>query len=128
MACVCICGVFFCAVQYVAQAGWSTGILRVPQAFASTLPKAAVVLLVTVCAGLYFTHTGANVDGKQTILPYLYKEWALKGVTIKSDPNYNAVIAGKSGVLNVPFFLFRLVAYLGCYSLLGWLLVKYSKN
>ncbi|HEY5326664.1 MAG TPA: quinol:cytochrome C oxidoreductase [Mucilaginibacter sp.] len=128
LTCVSICGVFFCAVQYVAQAGWSASILRIPQAFASILPKVAVVLLVIICAGLYFTHTGANVDGKQTILPYLYKEWALKGVTTPGSENYNAIIAGKSGFLNVPFFLARLLAYLGCYSLLGWLLVKYSNN
>jgi hypothetical protein len=128
LTCVCTCGVLFCAIQYVAQAGWSASILRIPQAFASTLPKAAVILLVIIGAGLYFTHPGANVDGKQTILPYLYKEWSLKGVTTPGNENYNAIIAGKSGFLNVPFFLIRLLAYLGCYSFLGWLLVKYSNN
>lgn len=127
-ACVCICGIFFCAVQYVAQAGWSTSILRVPQAFGRILPIAAVILLVIVCAGLFITHPGLNEQGRQTIIPYLYKQWALKGVTTPGDPNYNAIIAGKSGFLNIPFFLTRLVIYLGSYSLLGWLLVKYSNN
>ena len=126
--CVCICGIFFCAVQYVAQAGWSVSILRVPQAFAKVLPIAAVVLLLIICAGLFITHPGLNEEGKQTVLPYLYKQWALKGIAVKGDENYNAVIAAKSGFLNVPFFLIRLIAYLGCYSLLGWLLVKYSNN
>lgn len=126
--CVCICGIFFCAVQYVAQAGWSASILRVPQAFGKVLPVAAVILLVIICAGLFITHPGLNEEGKQTIIPYLYKQWALKGVTTPGDENYNAVIAGKSGFLNIPFFLTRLVIYLGCYSLLGWLLVKYSNN
>ena len=37
-ACVCMSGAFFLAVQYVAQAGWSASILRVPQAMAKTLP------------------------------------------------------------------------------------------
>ncbi len=128
LTCVSICGVFFCAVQYVAQAGWSASILRIPQAFARVLPIAAVVLLVIICAGLYFTHPGTNVEGRQTIVPYLYKEWALKGVTTKGDPNYNAIIYGKSGFLNVPFFLIRMVCYLASYSFLGWLLVKYSNN
>jgi len=51
-ACVCICGIFFCAVQLVAQAGWSTAILRVPQAFAKALPVAgaAVAFLLFVLA------------------------------------------------------------------------------
>jgi hypothetical protein len=127
-ACVCICGVFFCALQYVAQAGWSASILRVPQAFAKALPVAAVVLLVIIGSGLYFTHTGANEEGKQTVLPYLYKLWALKGVTTPGNENYDAIIAGKSGYLNVPFFLIRLVIYLASYSFLGSLLVKYSNN
>lgn len=127
-ACICICGIFFCAVQYVAQAGWPTAILRIPQAFAKTLPFAAVVLLVIICGGLFITHTGPNEEGKQTVLPYLYKVWALKGVTTPGNLNYNAIIAGKSGYLNIPFFLIRLVIYLGSYSLIGRMLVKYSTN
>src|SRR6185437_2425882 len=68
-ACVCICGIFFCAVQYVAQAGWSTSILRVPQAFGRILPIAAIILLAIICAGLFITHPGLNKEGKQTIIP-----------------------------------------------------------
>src|SRR5476651_52826 len=73
--CVCICGVFFCALQYVAQAGWSASILRIPQAFARTLPWAAGLLVLIIIAGLSLTHTG-NLDGKQVVIPYLYKTWA----------------------------------------------------
>ncbi len=127
-ACVCICGIFFCALQYVAQAGWSASILRVPQAIAKALPIAAVILLVIICSGLFSTHSGLNEEGKQTVLPYLYKQWALKGVTTPGNENYNAIIAGKSGFLNIPFFFIRLVIYLAGYSLLGSLLVKYSNN
>src|ERR1700748_3470151 len=64
--CVCICGVFFCAVQYVAQAGWSASILRIPQAFGKALPVAAVVLLAIIFLGLSIHHTGLNEYGKQT--------------------------------------------------------------
>lgn len=127
-ACVCICGIFFCALQYVAQAGWSAAILRVPQALGKTLPVAGVILLAIICAGLFLTHAGPNEEGKQTVLPYLYKLWALKGVTTPGNQNYDAIIAGKSGYLNVPFFLIRIVFYLGSYSILGSLLAKYSNN
>src|ERR1700729_3787304 len=102
--CVCICGVFFCAVQYVAQAGWSASILRIPQAFAKTLPIAAVILLAIIFLGLSIHHTGLNEYGKQTTLPYLYKGWALQGVTTKGNLNYDHLITAKSGFLNVPFF------------------------
>ena len=50
--CVCAAGAFFLAVQYVAQAGWSAGLLRIPQAFAKVLPIAAVVLIIIITAGL----------------------------------------------------------------------------
>src|SRR3954468_11980238 len=53
LSCVCICGIFFCAVQYVAQAGWSTAVLRVPQAFAKVLPYAGLILIAIICAGLF---------------------------------------------------------------------------
>jgi hypothetical protein len=127
-ACVCICGIFFCATKYVAMAGWSASILRVPQAFAKVLPIAAIILLAIICAGLFITHTGLNEYGKQTTLPYLYKLWALKGVTTPGNQNYDSIITAKSGFLNIPFFLIRLIAYLGAYSLLGYMLVKYSQN
>ena len=35
-ACVCMSATFFLAIQFVAQAGWSASILRVPQAMAKT--------------------------------------------------------------------------------------------
>jgi len=126
--CVCICGVFFCALQYVAQAGWSASILRIPQAFARVLPYAATLLVLIVVAGLYFHHTGSTEEGKQISQPYLYKTWATKGLTTAGSENYDSLIAGKSGFLNIPFFLTRIIGYLICYSILGLLLVKYSNN
>jgi len=125
--CVCICGVFFCALQYVAQAGWSASILRIPQAFARTLPWAAGLLILIIIAGLSLTHTG-NLDGKQVVIPYLYKTWATKGITDPKNNFYDSLVAGKAGYLNVKFFLARIVGYLVSYSILGWLLVKYSNN
>ncbi len=125
--CVCMAGIFFCALQYVSQAGWSASLLRVPQAFGKILPLAAVILLVIVIAGLSLTHP-QDIEGKTVVAPYLYKLWAVKGVTIKGNENYNAVIAGKAGYLNKGFFLARIVGFLGAYSIFGWLLNKYSQS
>ena len=50
--CVCAAGAFFLAVQFVAQAGWSASLLRVPQAFARVLPIAAVILIAIVARSL----------------------------------------------------------------------------
>jgi hypothetical protein len=127
--CVCIAGVFFCALQYAAQAGWSASLLRVPQAFAKVLPYAAVILILVMFAGLHFTQNVVTEETHQHITgPYLYKEWAPKAITTPGTDAYDAVIAGKSGYLNIPFFFIRLAFYLIAYSILGLLLVKYSNN
>ena len=124
---VCAAGVMFCAIQYAAQAGWSASILRVPQAFGKVLPIAALILVIIVVSGLFTTHT-VVVDGKSHIEPYLYARWATHDLHVKDSGIYDAVIEGKSGFLNVPFFLGRIIGILACYSLFGWLLYKYSSN
>ena len=127
-ACVCMAGVFFCAIQYVAQAGWSAGMIRVPQAFGKVLPIAAIILIVIAAVGLNYTHTVVNEEGKSVVVPYLYKTWAAKGITDPASPSYDKVIAGKAGFLNQPFFFIRMIGFLALYSIFGLLLAKYSKN
>jgi hypothetical protein len=125
---VCLFGVCFCAIEYVGQSGWSVAILRVPQVFARLLPMAGLVLLAIISAGIFTTHQGKNESGISTVLPYLYKLWAIKGVATPGHVNYDSIIAGKSGYLNLPFFYIRLVGFLALYSIAGRLLVKYSLN
>lgn len=112
--CVCATGLFFLAVQYVAQAGWATGLLRIPQAMSRVLPIASLVLFVVCAAGL-LTHN-------------LYHHWNGEGLTDPSSPNFDKIIAGKAGYLNVPFFLTRLAIFLGAYSFFAWLFAKYTKG
>ena len=110
--CVCAAGGFFMALQYVTQAGWSSGLIRIPQAMASTLPIAALILLVIIIGGL-FSHN-------------LYHHWHAEGLTDPQSPNYDALVAGKASFLNVPSFLSRQVIFMGSYSICTWLLAKYS--
>jgi len=124
--CVCMAGVFFCAIQYVAQAGWSASLIRVPQAFGKVLPVAGIILVAIIAAGLYFQHPIINEEGKQVMAPYLYKVWAIKDVAVKGSENYDAEVAGKAGYLNMPFFFTRIVVFLVLYSFFAWLLNKYS--
>lgn len=126
-ACVCTAGVMFCAIQYAAQAGWSASVIRVPQAFARILPVAGIILIVIIIAGLSVKHT-VTVGGKGIEEPYLYAQWATHGVNEKGSQVYDSLIASKSGYLNIPFFLGRIIVLLGSYSLFGWLLAKYSQN
>lgn len=126
--CVCAAGVMFCAIQYAAQAGWSASILRIPQAFGKVLPIAALILIVIVVAGLYTTHNVPDELGKNHVEPYLYARWATHDLVKPGSGIYDDVIYRKSGFLNIPFFLLRMIGMLGAYSIFGWLLYKYSSN
>src|SRR5690606_8188534 len=85
--CVCAAGTFFVALQYVTQSAWSAGLVRIPQAMASVLPIASLVLLVIVGLGLT-THN-------------LYHHWNADGITDPHSTNFDPIIAGKSAYLNV---------------------------
>jgi hypothetical protein len=125
--CVCTCGVFFMAYQYVAQAGWSASVIRVPQAFAKVLPIASVILIIVVTLGLVNTHEVVE-HGKKEIVPYLYAHWATHGLTDPASENYDPIIAGKAPFLNIPFFFGMLVVLLAAYSYFGWALTKASND
>lgn len=124
--CVCIAGVFFCAYQYAAQAGWSASILRVPQAFAKLLPIASLILIIIVSAGLFITYTHVDELGKTVTEPFLYGNWATKGLTTAGSANYDRIIAGKAPFLTIPFFYGMLVILLGAYSYFGAKMADFS--
>ncbi len=107
--CVCAAGLFFCAVQYVAQAGWSASLLRVPQAFSRVLPFASIILIIVVVAGL-FSHN-------------LYNSW--NHVAEGGEGHFSP---SKAFYLSPLFFIARLVVFLGAYSIFGLLLSKLSVN
>lgn len=108
-------GVFFFAVQYAAQAGWSAGIKRIPLAFGSWLPIAFVSMLV-----LFFV---AGHDLFHWTHSDLYKPVAEGG---------DAIIQHKSGYFFFPleagtfpaFWIGRLVIFFGIWY---WLFTKLRK-
>lgn len=86
---------FFVAIQYIAQAGWSSAFKRVPEAMAAWLPFGGVLMLLLILG-----------------IPSLY-EWSNKDVI----ENHH-LIQLKTPYLNVPFFVFRLVLFLGLWIFL----------
>jgi len=89
-------GVFFIAVQYVAWAGWSVTIKRIPEAFGSFLPVTFVVMIVIFLLGghdiFHWTHTDVVA--------------------------HDEILKGKSGFLNTPFFLVRMVLFFGLWYII----------
>ncbi len=101
---IAVIGVFFFAIQYAAQAGWSAGILRVMISLGYWLPFAAILMIVT-----FFI---ANHDIFHWTHSYLFD---------KNDPQYDAIIDGKGGFFFWPldkgtfpaFYVARMVIFFG---------------
>lgn len=87
-------GVFFVALQYVAKAGWSAGLKRVPEAFGYWLPIGGMVMLILFVVAhhdlFHWTHH------------YLYDP---------QDTRYDAIIARKKAYLNYPCYVGRMLLY-----------------
>lgn len=99
----------FYAIQQVAQSGWSPVLFRVMQGITAYLPVGSIIFFVILVAtGLHIFHSN-----------HLFV-WLGEGVTDPKSPNYDEIIAGKSGYLNFPFWIVRALVFLA-----GWNLYRY---
>ncbi len=88
----------FNAIQYVAQAGWSPVLYRVLEGITTyVLPGSIIVVLIVILAGTHF-------------FPWMNDDLVA----------HDEILQGKSGYLNLPFFIIRAIVYL-----LGWNLYRY---
>lgn len=102
-------GTVFLAINYVAYAGWSVMIKRIAEALSAWVIPGAVIMFVVF------------LIGRHDIF-----HWTHEGIMEKGNPNYDAIIAGKSGFLNIPFYLIRTVVYLGIWAYFSWKLRQLS--
>ena len=96
----------FYAIQWVAQAGWSPILFRVMEGVSSyLLPGSIIFFVLLVLAGFHFNHI--------CLLGWMLVLLILNTIIL-------IIIAGKTGFLNVPFFLIRAAIFL-----VGWNLFRY---
>lgn len=100
-----IIGVFFFAVQYAAQAGWSASIIRIPLAFGNWLIPA---FFLTIALFFITNYTADHFHIFHWLDLSLFTKTLEDG---SPNPHYDAVIAGKSGFLNLPFYLIRMAIF-----------------
>jgi len=111
-----VSAIFFVAIQYSAQAGWSAGILRVPLAIGRWLPVGGILLFATFML--------TNHDIFHWTHDNLYNEYLADGT---KNPDYDYIIAGKEAYLNLPFYLTRMIGFLVIWYLLYSLILKHTK-
>lgn len=90
---------FFMAVQYAAQVGWSVVVLRVMEGMSQYIIVPLVIMLGIVLFGLY---------GHSNHIWH----WMQEGIMNKDAGNYDTIIAGKGFYLNKTFYLIRTILYL----------------
>ncbi len=87
---------FFQAATYVAYGGWHTVFKRIPEAVGMFLPVTSVLLLIVL-----------------TVPNLLYGHHPVYHWTDHHAVEHDPIIAGKTGYLNLPFFLFRFLFFVG---------------
>ncbi|PTM06134.1 MAG: quinol:cytochrome C oxidoreductase [Bacteroidetes bacterium] len=105
---------FFMALQYAAQVGWTVVLLRVLEGITSFIWVPGLVILIIIVTGWF--HLGGN---------HVY-HWMAEGIMIPGSENYDSIIAGKEGYLNGPFFTIRSIIYLAGWIGAAFLLRKMS--
>jgi len=97
----------FYAIQRAAQAGWSPVLYRVMEGItAYLLPGGIIVIVILGLSGMHFNHLFIWMDPEVVA--------------------HDKLIAGKTGFLNVPFFLTRAVIFLSGWSLYRYFSRKFS--
>jgi hypothetical protein len=98
-------GTFWLALQRVSQSGWSSGFIRIPEAFANFIPVAAV-LFIAMWIGFH----------------HLY-EWTHLEV-VEQDP----ILAHKAPYLNIGFFMIRMIIFFVAWIIMTQLMRKVSRQ
>lgn len=100
---VSLAALFFLAVQFAAEAGWSVVFKRIMEGVAAYLPVGMITLIIVFAAGsLHLHHIYHWMD------PELYDA---------GGEHYDAIIAHKKPYLNQIFWWIRTLVYMGVYLL-----------
>ncbi|MEH0154341.1 quinol:cytochrome C oxidoreductase [Limibacter armeniacum] len=108
---IALLGFFFFTIQFAANAGWSTPVQRIMLNFGRFIPIGGAILLVAFLIGnhdiFHWTHS------------YLFDP---------TSPEFDPVIKGKEGFLNLPFYLVRMVVFVAVWTVFFFMLNKLSTN
>ncbi|MCS4435087.1 quinol:cytochrome C oxidoreductase [Aquiflexum gelatinilyticum] len=105
---IAVIGVFFFAIQYAAQAGWSAPLLRIFLSFGYWLPFAGIIMIVSYA-----------------ILGHDIFHWTHKELFDVNSPEYDKIIDGKGAFFFWPlekgtfpaFFIIRMVVFFAAWVL-----------
>ena len=102
-------GTVFMAINYVAYAGWSVMVKRISEALSAWVIPGGVIMLIVFLLGRHDIF-----------------HWTHDGIMDPKSEHYDAIIKGKEGFLNLPFYVIRMVSYLIIWAVFSWKLRQLS--
>ena len=99
---VALFGTFFIVIHTLGDAAWHLSIQRVPEAMSTFIPVSSLIMLIII------------IGGSHDIYHWTHTE------------HLDEILMGKKSFLNMPFFIIRLVVYFAGWSVLSFLIRKYS--
>lgn len=104
----------FVSVHAIGYGGWHTYFRRVPENMTRFLPVAGLFIVAIMIGAWMHKH-------------HLY-HWAEPGITDVKSANYDKIIAGKAGMLNLPFWSVRMLLMIGTFSAIAFLVRRIGKQ
>ncbi len=101
---------FFVMVHHVTHAKWFIVVRRVPEALGWMFPLLAILAIPIF-----------QPDGMHSLYHWTHAE-----LYDPASTHYDALLAGKRGYLNLPFFYIRFLLYFGVWSYLGYKMYRLS--
>lgn len=99
---------FFVLAHHLSRAHWGISVRRIAEALAYSFPLLAV-LSIPIWIGM----------------GDLY-HWMHHDVYVEGSEEYDPILAGKQGYLNLPFFVARAVLYFALWTVISWKLYRLS--
>jgi len=124
---------FFYALQYAAEVGWSAQLKRIYEAMFKFLPIGSVLIGIVIVGGLLHQHHLYHWMDHT-----LYHEYMIEGAngevsytdTMEAgavlNPSYDKIIANKEAFLNPSFWTIRSIVYIATFLIFAALFRKWS--
>jgi hypothetical protein len=103
---------FFIAFNYAAQSGWSVAVKRVAEAMGGFLKFGMLGMILIFLLGHHYL--------------YHWTHFSVEELLDRNSPNYDPVLAGKHGFLNMPFYIVRIIAYAAIWIGFTYVLRRHS--
>jgi hypothetical protein len=122
-------GLFFYALLYATESGWSAVLKRIFEAIFAYLPIGAATILIVLLAGQFQLHHLYHWMDSALYFEFLLPDGSLGHEAVAgaiANPEFDAIISGKSAYFSTGFFWSRTLVYLATFLIFAKMFRKWS--